>query len=145
MDDSPTPPPPPGKAWRIAVVDDYAIIRAVFKSLVEDDPALEFLWSASSLTEARSNLHRSIPDLLIVDITLPDGEGYELITETLARLPDLRVLVVSSREGEEHARRALDCGARGYLPKSSSPDDIVNAISRIQQGGTCFKCLHPCG
>ena len=141
MDDSPPSPSPPGRAWRIAVVDDYSIIRCVFKSLVEDDPGLQFTWSAATLAEARSKLARTVPDLMIVDISLPDGEGYELICETLDSLPDLQILVVSAFESPAHARRARECGAKGYLTKNSSPGDILEAISTIQKGGTCFKML----
>ncbi len=127
--------------WRIAVVDDHSIIRAVFRTLVEDDPNLQFLWSASTLDEARGYLSETPPDMLIVDISLPDGEGYDLIPEAFSRRPDLRVLVVSSYEDVDHAWRALDCGAHGYLTKNSSPGDILEAISSIQKGGTSFKIL----
>jgi len=122
-------------------VDDYSIIRCVFKTLVEDDPGLEFTWSAATLAEARSNLGRIVPDLMIVDISLPDGEGYELISETLGWLPEMQILVVSAHESIASARRARDCGAKGYLTKNSSPGDILEAISTIQKGGTCFKML----
>lgn len=123
------------------MVDDYSIIRAVFKSLVEDDPGLKFVWSASTLAEARTKLRHTVPDMLIVDISLPDGEGYELISEVLAVRPTMRVLVVSSHEEPEHAQRARACGAQGYMTKNSSPGDVLEAIWLIQRGGTCFKTL----
>jgi DNA-binding NarL/FixJ family response regulator len=141
MDASPPIPPPHGSAWRIAIVDDYSIMRAVFTSLMEDHRGLEVVWSASSLAEARLNLWRDIPDMLIVDVSLPDGEGYELIGEALAVQPVPRVLVISNHAGREYAQRALDCGAKGYLTKNSSPGDIIEAIALIQRGGTCFKTL----
>lgn len=127
------------RRWRVAVVDDYSIIRAVFKSLVDDDPELSLIWSASCLAEARSHLARNVPDLLILDVSLPDGNGIDLAREILASLPHLKVLIVSSHEGTAQAEAALACGAKGYVAKSSSPEDLVGAIDVIRKGGTYFR------
>lgn len=129
--------------WRVAVVDDHSFIRAIFATIVEDDPDMELIWTASCLAEARANLHRNVPDLLILDITLPDGTGFELAREILEFLPELRVLIVSSHATKAHAKRAQDCGAKGYLTKSCSPDEIIEAIDVVRGGGTYFRLLQP--
>ena len=131
--------PHPKKRWRVAVVDDYSIIRAVYKSLVDDDPELSLIWSASCLAEARNHLARHVPDLLILDVSLPDGNGIDFAREVLGGLPELRVLIVSSHEGIAQAEAALASGAKGYVAKSSSPEDLVAAIDVIRKGGTCFR------
>lgn len=124
---------------RVAVVDDHAIIRSIFKTVIEDDPALDLIWSAATLAEARSNLARTCPDLLILDIHLPDGSGYSLAHEIAQRLPEVRVLIVSSHRDKAAVLRARECGARGYVPKSSSPEQIFEAIDVVRRGDTYFR------
>ena len=139
MELRPPSAPDPGSRWRVAVVDDHSIIRAIFKSLVDDDPGLELIWSASCLAEARRMLASARPDLLIVDVSLPDGNGLDLAREALILQPHLRILVVSSHAGAANARLALKSGARGYVAKSSAPENISEAIDAIRTGGTYFK------
>lgn len=125
--------------WRIGVVDDHSIMRAVYRTLLEDEPRFNLLWSASSLQDARTHLEVEIPDLMIVDINMPDGDGLEFTRELLAETPELRVLVISAHEESEYPQMARDCGAHGYLCKNSTPGDVLTAIDLIQGGLFYFK------
>lgn len=126
----------------IAVVDDHAIIRAIFKSITEDTPDLQLTWTAPDLSMARSMLQRdSRPDLLIVDVTLPDGDGFELIEEVLLNWPDMRVLMISSHDDKEYAQRARSLGAIGYVTKTASPKDLVRILQRVCDGEEIFEML----
>lgn len=123
---------------RLAVVDDHAIIRGVFVTLVEDAPDMIMAWTASSLAEAADKLRWDIPDFLVIDVGLPDGNGFDFTTETLSRVPNLPVLIVSAIEDHSYSDRAAACGARGFIAKESSLEQLVEAVNTIQQGGKWF-------
>lgn len=135
--------PPPTKATatmlRLAVVDDHAIIRGVFVTLVEDAPDMTMAWTASSLAEASEKIHWDIPDLLVIDVGLPDGNGFDFTMEALARAPHLPVLIVSADEDHTYAGRAAACGARGFIAKGASLEQLVEAVTIVQQGGKWFR------
>lgn len=121
---------------RIAVVDDVAIIRSVFRSIAEDSPGMNLIWTASNLDEARAGLNREIPDLLVMDVNLPDGDGFEFTTELLGDHPDLPVLIFSAHEGGSFVEKAVECGAKGFLGKNVPPQRVVEAITVLCSGGT---------
>lgn len=129
---------PPTARLRLAVVDDHAIIRGVFVTLVEDAPDMIMAWTASSLAEAADKLRWDTPDFLVVDVGLPDGNGFDFTTETLSHVPHLPILIVSAKEDHSFPRRAAACGARGFIAKESSLEQLVEAVNIIQQGGKWF-------
>lgn len=129
---------PPHARLRLAVVDDHAIIRGVFVTLVEDAPDMIMAWTASSLAEAADKLRWDTPDFLVVDVGLPDGNGFDFTTETLSRVPHLPILIVSAKEDHSFPGRAAACGARGFIAKESSLEQLVEAVNIIQQGGKWF-------
>ncbi len=126
---------------RLAVVDDHAIIRGVFVTLVEDAPDLIMAWTASSLAEASDKIHWDIPDFLVIDVGLPDGNGFDFTKELLSRVPHLPVLIVSADEDHSYPERAAAAGARGFIAKEASLEQLVEAVNTIQQGGEWFN--HP--
>lgn len=135
----PTPPPTPSnERLRIAVVDDHAIIRGVFLTLVEDAPDLTMAWTASSLVEAADKLRWDTPDFLVLDVGLPDGNGFEFTAEVLSRLPQLPILMVSADEDKSYPQRAAASGARGFIAKEASLEQLIEAVSTIQKGGKWF-------
>lgn len=123
---------------RLAVVDDHAIIRGVFLTLVEDTPDLTMAWMASSLTDARAKLARDEPDFLVMDVELPDGNGFEFILEVLKQFPRLPVLMVSAQTDKSYPNRAKACGAKGFIGKEASLGSLVEAVNAIQRGGVWF-------
>lgn len=123
---------------RLAVVDDHAIIRGVFLTLVEDASDLTMAWMATCLAEARAKIDQDVPDFLVMDVELPDGNGFEFIREVLARFPHLPVLMVSAQGDRSYPKRARASGARGFIGKAASLERLVEAVSAIQQGGTWF-------
>ncbi|HSJ04791.1 MAG: response regulator transcription factor [Verrucomicrobium sp.] len=126
-------------ALPIAVVDDHSIICAVFRSIAEDAPDLTFAWSAGTIAIGLESLHRQQPGVLIVDVNLPDGNGYDLIHQALNHYADLKILMVSTHEETIYAERARDAGARGYVNKNTSPDELLEAIYAIRSGATYFN------
>lgn len=137
---SSNPTEPAAQIIRIAVVDDHSIMRAVYRSLVDDSPELEMAWSASTIKEARLHVERDeAPDVMIMDVTLPDGTGYELLKDVLAKFPKVPILMVSAHEEKSYVRQAAEGGARGYLVKDSSPSELMDALETVLSGETYFK------
>ena len=134
----PTSAPLQNAPQRLAVVDDHAIIRGVFLTLVEDTPDLTMAWMASTIGEARAKIERDVPDFLVMDVELPDGNGFDFIQEMVARLPGLPVLMVSAQADRSFPQRAQACGAKGFIGKAASLERLVEAVCAIQQGGTWF-------
>jgi DNA-binding NarL/FixJ family response regulator len=126
----------PHTPWRVAVVDDVAIIRAVFRSIAEDFPGMDLIWLASDLKEAKAGLAKDVPDLLVLDVNLPDGDGFDFAKELNRSHPSLPVLIFSAHEGSSYVEKATECGARGFLGKNVPPQKVIEAISIICTGGT---------
>ncbi|MDB6006797.1 MAG: bacterial regulatory s, luxR family protein [Prosthecobacter sp.] len=120
------------------MVDDHAIIRGVFVTLVEDAPDLIMAWTASSLADAAEKLREDAPDVLIMDVGLPDGNGCDFTAKILTRLPNLPILMVSADEDRSYSDRAAACGARGFIAKEASLEQLVDAVGTIQRGGQWF-------
>lgn len=127
------------KPARLAVVDDHAIIRGVFVTLVEDADDLSMAWTASTLRQARECLSKDPPDFLVMDVNLPDGNGFDFTREVLRDLPHLSVLIVSAYHDAQNSSRALACGAKGYIAKESSLQLLVEAVKAVQHGGSWFS------
>jgi len=124
---------------RLAVVDDHGIMRGVFLTLMEDSPEFSVAWLASSITEARECILRDLPDLLVMDVGLPDGNGFDFVREVLRLTPQLPVLMLSALEDKSYPDRARGCGARGFIAKNTSLNVIVDAVSCILKGGSWFS------
>jgi len=129
------------RAINIAVVDDHGIIRAIFKSITEDAPDLKLTWTAADLGSARRQLVTAQPNLLIVDVSLPDGDGFELISEVIQTWPETRVLMISMHDDKDYARRARELGACGYMVKSTSPKELLGVLQRVCDGEEHFDSL----
>ncbi len=91
---------------------------------------------AASLAEAARALEAGCFDLALLDISLPDGNGLELLEHMARTRPDLPVLILSVHHEAEYARRALHLGARGYLSKNSAPEELAEALAALLQGQT---------
>ena len=125
----------PPKECRVAVVDDHTFMRDGLKLFLGAMPGFSFAWSAGSASEALAMLSADCPDLLVVDISLPDRNGLELIKDIRALNADLPILVISMHEERLYVQRALKAGARGYLMKNASHAEFETAFRKIASGG----------
>lgn len=116
---------------RLLVVDFHPIVCRGFQALLQQQNDLELCGAASTLHEARRLVLDVQPDLVIVELCLPDGNGLELIKELAAMNPALRIMVFSSQEETLFADRAIRSGAHGYLCKTHQPPEILEAIRRV--------------
>jgi DNA-binding NarL/FixJ family response regulator len=122
-------------AVRILIVDDHALVRAGLRRLVQELDDVEIIDEASDATSALAKIEACRPDLVMMDIGMPDINGLEATAQVKARFPDTRVVIVSMYCSEEDVLQALRSGASGYLLKNSAPAEIAIAIDAIKNGG----------
>lgn len=120
---------------RIFLVDDHPVMRFGLAALIGAEDDLEICGEAGSAAEALEAFAKDQPDLAIVDITLPDKNGLELIKDLRALHEKLRVLVVSMHDENLYAERVLRAGARGYVMKEEAPGELIGAIRQVLKGG----------
>lgn len=128
-----TPPNSQSKC-RVAVVDDHTYMREGLKVLIGSLADFELAWMAASAGDALKQFQTDRPDMLLVDITLPDRNGLELIKDVHTLSPLLPILVVTMHDEKLYVKRALRAGARGYLSKDSSHADYEKALRRVASG-----------
>lgn len=121
---------------RIVIVDDHPIMRMGLRQLLESSRLVEVCGEAGSVSEAISVIEAVKPvALVIIDISLPDRSGLELIRDLKAIDPGARALVVSSHDEKVYAERVLRAGGRGYLMKDRAPEQIIAAVGQVLDGG----------
>jgi DNA-binding NarL/FixJ family response regulator len=134
------PPREPGdattKARRILLVDDHPIVRQGLRRLIETEPDLEVCGEAATVREARIAVRESVPDAVVVDIALRDGDGIELVTDLHAHYPKLPLLVLSMHDEAIYAERLLGAGARGYIMKQAAGAEFIAALRCVLGGST---------
>lgn len=121
---------------RVVVVDDHPVTRLGLKAVLDADPRLEVVGQAATANEGVALFLRERPDVILLDLALPDASGLEALAEIRREAPDARALIVTGAEGEEHAYRAVTAGVNGYLPKSTPPPELVAAVCAIAGGQT---------
>jgi DNA-binding NarL/FixJ family response regulator len=119
---------------RIFVVDDHPIVREGLASHLTREVGLEVCGNADEVSEALSLITSSQPDLVILDITLKNGSGLDLLKRLKAHHPTLRVLIWSAYPDNLYAERALRAGAMGYIHKGRPADEIITAIRTVLAG-----------
>ncbi len=119
---------------RILIVDDHDIVRNGMAQLVAQEKDLEVCGQAGSVREALTRVEELSPDLVIIDISLKDGSGLELIKSLRAVYAELRLLVLSMHDASLYAERALRAGAHGYVMKEEPSETIIKAIRVVLKG-----------
>ena len=122
----------------VVLADDHELVRDGIKALLEDQQGIEVIDEASNGKEALEVLERSNPDLLIVDIRMPELNGIEVVTEVSKKHKNVRTLVLSMHDSEEYVVKAIQAGADGYLLKGASKDEFLKAITTVASGGKYF-------
>lgn len=121
---------------QVFIVDDHPIMRLGLSQLIQSIEGVEVAGEAGSATEALHLLDQSDPvDLAIVDVSLPDRSGLELIKDLRVRHESVKCLVISSHDEEVYAERVLRAGGRGYMMKDRAADLLENAIRQVLNGG----------
>jgi DNA-binding NarL/FixJ family response regulator len=123
---------------RILIADDYPLLRRGAKQLLETQPGWEVVGEATSGREAVEKAKRLEPDVVIIDLTMPDLNGIEATRQILNIVPETEVLVLTLHDSERMIRQALDAGARGYVLKSEAETSLIEAVDAVKQGKAFF-------
>jgi DNA-binding NarL/FixJ family response regulator len=123
---------------RVFLVDDHEVVRRGVAELLEEDPAISVVGEAGSVAEALARVPAVRPDVDVVDMRLPDGDGAEVCRRLRERAPDTRSLVLTSYSDEEAVAAAMAAGAAGYLLKQVRGSALVSAVRTVAGGGTLF-------
>jgi DNA-binding NarL/FixJ family response regulator len=118
----------------VLIADDHAVVRAGYKQFLEADPAITEVGEATSGREALAELRRKNWDLLLMDIHMPDRSGIDILNHVTTGYPKVRVLIMSGLPEEQYARNVLRSGARGYLSKGGSPEELLKAVRLVLNG-----------
>jgi len=124
---------------RIFLVDDHQLVRDGIKALLLSSEDINILGEASTGKECFEKIAVEQPDILILDISLPDTTGIEITRQVTVQYPDVRVLILSMYTNEDFIFNSVKSGARGYLPKNTSREELLSAIHAIYDGEEFFS------
>jgi DNA-binding NarL/FixJ family response regulator len=120
--------------WRILIVDDHPLVRTGLASLIGGEPDMEVAGEVATVSAALDKIRCDQPDAAIVDLSLGDGSGLELIKRLSARHSEVRLLVCSMHDEVLFAQRALNAGAMGYINKQEATTDVIKALRQVLDG-----------
>lgn len=120
---------------RLLLVDDHAIVRAGLRMLLESQPDMEIVCECENGQDAIRRALELKPDVILMDIALPDIPGYQAARVIKQALPNVTILALTMHESDEYFFEMLNAGASGYVPKKAAPTELVNAIRVVYGGG----------
>ncbi len=134
--ESPLPPALPSRysrPYRVLVADDHPVVRRGLRAMLESQRGIEVCGEASDGLAAVDLVKKGKPDLLLLDLTMPEMNGLEVTTAVRECSPETEVLILSMHFSEEVAREVLRCGALGYMLKSDADAELLEAIDRVRR------------
>jgi two-component system NarL family response regulator len=123
---------------RLLVVDDHFVVRLGLTSALNLEPDMQVIAEANDGQQALELYRKHKPDLVVMDYQLPQLNGAEATAAICREFPDARIIVLSVYKAEEDVHRAVQAGAAAYLPKSSEPEELIEAIRTVYGGGRYF-------
>jgi DNA-binding NarL/FixJ family response regulator len=124
---------------RVFLVDDHEVVRRGVAEVLEDEPGITVVGEAGSVAEALARVPAVRPDVVVVDMRLPDGDGADLCARLRAHDPRLRCLILTSYSDDEAVAAAVRAGCSGYLLKQVRGSALVSAVRTVAAGGTLFQ------
>jgi len=119
---------------RVLLADDHAIVRSGVRALLATEPGIQVIGEACDGAEAVAQAEALAPDVVLMDLVMPNMDGVEATRRITAALPATRILVLTSFAADENVFPAIKAGALGYLLKDSGPDELVEAIHQVSRG-----------
>jgi two-component system, NarL family, response regulator NreC len=120
---------------RILLVDDHAVVRAGLRMLLGADPELQIVGEAENGAQALRLTDELAPDVVLMDISMPDMNGIEATRKIKEQAPNVVVLALTMHEDDQYFFEMLAAGASGYVPKRAAPNDLLSAIHAVHGGG----------
>jgi DNA-binding NarL/FixJ family response regulator len=121
-------------ATRVLIADDHAIVRAGLRALLKGEASMELVGEASGGEEALRLVENLDPDILILDISMPDMDGIQVTKRVHGTAPQVRILILTVHEDEALLREAIRAGAAGYILKHAAEAELISAINMVQMG-----------
>lgn len=121
--------------YKVLLVDDHAVVRRGMQQIIAEEADQWVSGEAPNATEALQKLRSEHWDAAVLDLTMPDKNGLDLLVEIKREFPELPCLLLSMHPEDQFALRALKLGASGYLTKESAPQELLNALKKIVRGG----------
>jgi DNA-binding NarL/FixJ family response regulator len=119
---------------RILLVDDHELFRSSLRTRLEQEDGILPVGEAGTATHAVSKVRTLQPDVVLLDLILPRGNGYDAIPDLLTASPSMKIVIVSSQTQPTAIRQAIGAGARGYVPKRASDTQLIEAVRRVAAG-----------
>jgi len=123
-----------GAPIRVFVVDDHETVRLGLQLLFDEEPDIDLVGVAATGGEGLEAIERSLPDVALLDLRLPDMDGIELCREVRSRFPEVRCLIFTAYSNEEAQLQAIVSGASGYLSKSDEASELLDAVRAVAGG-----------
>ena len=124
----------PASPIRVVLVDDHALVRQGFRRILEDDPDIEVVGEAGSGLDAMALVKKSDPDVVVMDMSMPEMNGLHATMELVKQRPGTKILILSMYSDEQYVRNALDAGAKGYILKNAIENDLTRAVRAVAAG-----------
>ncbi len=119
---------------RVLIADDHAIVREGLKQIIGDSGSIIVAGEAENALQAMQKVREGGFDVLLLDISMPDRNGIDVLKQVKKELPSLPVLMLTMHREDQYAIRAMKAGASGYLTKQSAPSELVNALQLVASG-----------
>lgn len=119
---------------RVLLVDDHEVVRLGVRGLIERQPGMEVVGEAGTVREAVLQAENLAPDVVVLDVRLPGGDGLDACRQIKGRRPETRVIILTSFPDEEVLFDAIGAGADGYVLKQIGSDDLIRALERVGRG-----------
>lgn len=120
---------------RVAIVDDHSMVRSGLVRILKEEPDMEVVTEADGHAQLFNELKLGLPDIVLLDISMPGKNGLEILKELKQEYPGIRTLMLSMHPEEHFAVRAIKAGASGYVTKESAASELVRAIRQVYNGG----------
>jgi DNA-binding NarL/FixJ family response regulator len=124
----------PQYQYRVMIVDDHPVVRQGIRLMINAESDLAICGEAQTEQEARRMVRELRPDVLIVDLSLEEGDGFNIVRDVHAHFPDIRILVLSMHDEAIYAERLLAEGASGYIMKQAATEQLVTALRTVMRG-----------
>jgi two-component system response regulator NreC len=121
-------------AMRLLLVDDHAVVRSGLRMLLNAEPDVQIVGEASTAAEAMQAASTAAPDVILMDIGLPDLSGIDATREIKKKFPEMAIVALTIHEDEEYFFKMLEAGASGYVPKRAAPEELLTAVRAAAAG-----------
>ena len=124
---------------KVLLADDHRIVREGLRRIVDACDDMKVVAEAADGKEAIRLIRKNRPDVALIDISMPEIDGLEVLQQLQPEFPELPILILTMHEEQPYAVRAIEAGARGYITKKSAPEQLVKAIRKVHSGSLCLS------